>query len=233
VGEYFAERLDDMRTARRSIYVSTLVWLLNAFPKGEFTELRRFLKTYGGVKVSYTEGDEKDLIWELLLSSERCRDFRLINEYADYMRTLEPFSWFCTLTFSEPVAAEQADRCLARWIRKLSERIVGRRYRRKKVPGISWIRALEWQKRGVLHIHALLEHPGLSKVPLKAACDLWKGVCMKSGTSNRIEKYDPTRGACGYIGKDIFNDGDINFSEPITWMRRVDGIAKIVSKAGK
>lgn len=222
-----------MRSTKRSIYVSTLVWLLDDFPKGEFTKLRRFLETFEGEKVSYIEGDEGDSIWELLLlSSERCRNFRLLNEYADYLRSLEPYSWFCTLTFSESVAPEQADRCLARWARRLNERILGRRYRRRKIPGISWIRALERQKRGVLHIHALMEHPGLSEIPLKFACDLWSGICKKSGTS-KIEKYDPKRGACGYIGKDIFNDGDICFSEPITWMRRVDRIAKIVSKTSK
>jgi hypothetical protein len=79
------------------------------------------------------------------------------------------WDWFCTFTFrdkplqpGERVAvrprwhAEAADKLFRLWVGELNRSLYGRRWYLHPEAGVYWVRALEWQKREVLHYHALL-----------------------------------------------------------------------------
>jgi len=76
------------------------------------------------------------------------------------------WDWFATLTFRgsesrgvrgaqrdvHPEAAHKVFKC---WLNLVNRKVYGRRWYRK-CGGVTWVRAMEWQKRGVLHFHVLL-----------------------------------------------------------------------------
>ena len=66
------------------------------------------------------------------------------------------FQWFATLTFETRVHPEAA---LKRWrffTNQLNRSLYGRRWQKKEHGGIHWILGIEFQKRGVIHFHALM-----------------------------------------------------------------------------
>lgn len=74
--------------------------------------------------------------------------------------------WFCTFTFREYTHPEQADRRFRRLIYEMNRELYPYRVRvnhkgrehmdLKGQEGVYWMRAMEWQKRGVIHYHALI-----------------------------------------------------------------------------
>jgi hypothetical protein len=212
-----------MRRKKQYIYTATLKIILNELRDVISNDLLKRMETTTQRKVFYIQGDPRDEVWEAIkLAGTYWKYLELLDAYADFARSLEPFAWYSTLTFIDHVHPEQAKRCFIRWIRNLNESVVGRRYRERRIPGISWIMALERQQRGVFHFHVLLEHPHIDKITYERALDLWRNVCIKTGKVNRIERYDEGRGACAYLGKSILINGEINYSERITWSRRAD-----------
>lgn len=65
------------------------------------------------------------------------------------------WSWFATLTFREETHPEAADKRFRVWISKLNRATHGIRWS-KHGRGCYWARALEYQRRGVIHFHALI-----------------------------------------------------------------------------
>jgi len=65
------------------------------------------------------------------------------------------WQWFCTLTFRDVVHPESADKSFRYFTSKLNRQLYGPRWFRKAHGGIPWVRALEYQRRGVIHFHAL------------------------------------------------------------------------------
>lgn len=212
-----------MRRKKQYIYTSTLRIILNEIKDVVSDDLKKRIESTTQRKIFYIQGDPKDPVWEAVrLAGTFWKHLELFDAYADFIRSQEPFSWFCTLTFKDSVHPEQAMRCFIRWTRRLNVIVVGRRYQEKRIPGISWVMALEKQQRGVFHFHVLLEHPHIDKITYERALGLWRDVCIRTGKVNRIERYDAGRGACAYLGKSILTDGEIYFSERITWSRRLD-----------
>lgn len=211
-----------MKKEKKAIYVVTLKIILEEVKIPSFKRLRDRIKKISQRKLIYTQGDNLDEIWELLkLAGKEWKYIELFNEQADFLRTFEPYSWYSTLTFALDVHPERADRCWYRWVNKLNEVVVGRRYREKHIPGISWVRVTERQKRDVLHFHGLLEHPRIDKVSYDYAYQLWRRTSYYAGKMNKIKRYNSKLGACGYLAKYIMKYGEIDFSEKITWARRV------------
>lgn len=110
-----------------------------------------------------------------------------MSEYAQaWGRWLGDFRWTyaATLTSRRPMTPAAAAREMTRFLRDL-----GRRCRRR----VPWFYAMERTCAGQVHIHALLDADlGMSSV--KAA---WQ-----PGQS-KVEAFDPARGWCYYITKDI------------------------------
>jgi hypothetical protein len=66
-----------------------------------------------------------------------------------------PWQWFATLTFRDEVHPEAADKRFKHLISMGNREIYGPRWAKKR-KGIIWARAIETQRRGVIHMHALL-----------------------------------------------------------------------------
>lgn len=79
-----------------------------------------------------------------------------------------PWDWFVTFTFRDPVHPEAADKGFREWISRVSEC----RRRRVWFDGVAAVRALELQRRGVIHFHARLA--GVGKLSYRQARDAWR-----------------------------------------------------------
>lgn len=64
------------------------------------------------------------------------------------------WDWFVTVTFCDAVNPWVADKRFRLWIKQANREVYGRRWH-KNGEGTQWIRAAEYQRRGVLHFHAL------------------------------------------------------------------------------
>lgn len=130
----------------------------------------------------------------------RRRD-ELVNAYAEFIDLLGPWDWYATLTFREAVHPEQAVKRFQRWLRILNQEVYGRRFR-ERGQGCWWVRALEMQKRDVVHFHALLG--GVGNKPRRLHyMDVWSD---ENGYA-RIYPYDPLAGARYYCAKYVLKEG--------------------------
>lgn len=127
------------------------------------------------------------------------------------------FSWFATLTFRYPIHPESADKTFRLWVHKINRKIYGVRYYKRKGQGIRWIRALERQKRSVIHFHCLIAD--IPETWDKTTKDFrrlhWLDEWFKIGGIARIVAYDKRLGACFYLGKYVSKDGEIDYSDNI------------------
>jgi len=113
------------------------------------------------------------------------------------------WEWFATLTFRDTVHPESADKAFRYFTSKLNRQLYGPRWFKKAHGGIPWVRALEYQRRGVIHFHALFaDVEGASRV---SWMDEW---CEIAGIA-RIEAIKNRRAARRYITKYVLKDGNI------------------------
>jgi len=118
---------------------------------------------------------------------------RWLNSYA--------WSWYVTLTFREHIHPEQAVKRFREWTRRM-ERAAGE--------DVTWARALELQRRGVVHFHALL-YWRRAVLPYAIAGATWRNV---ADGRTKIERYNPERGAAAYLGKYIAKGGEVDYGGP-------------------
>lgn len=143
----------------------------------------------------------------------------LKRAYGEFLKELGErinFCWYATLTFREPVHPESAHKRFMRWIHKLNRKIYGVRYTKRK-QGVRWVRALEWQKRDVIHFHCLIaDIPEEWNPEFKDLRRLhWMDEWYKVNGIARIYPYDKNLGACFYLGKYISKGGEIDYSDNI------------------
>lgn len=120
----------------------------------------------------------------------------------DYERTGE---------YAKNVQYSHSTKIYNRWIRKLNTEIFGKRYREKN-QGLLHIYAIEYQKRGVAHLHSLIK--GVPQDTRRKTWEkVWEGMHPNNGFCN-IFPYDPKKGGCGYIGKYILKGGQVDISKP-------------------
>jgi len=157
------------------------------------------------------------------------------------IKRYEPYEWFVTLTFKDPVHKDVADRRFKRWIVQINNALYGGNFVKKK-KGVTWFKAMERQKRGVLHFHCLIGSPDMYRLKRKNFRLAWETNCglntskfrVDSGRfdkilaapnaldciSNgfaRIYPYDPSKGADYYCSKYVtkgFDNLDL-FVNPI------------------
>ena len=80
------------------------------------------------------------------------------------------WEWFATLTFREHTHPESAEKRFRMWVSELNRQVYGVRWSKRKASA-TWVRASEYQQRGVLHFHALLR--GVGEARRLAAMDRW------------------------------------------------------------
>ena len=141
------------------------------------------------------------------------------------IKKYEPYDWFVTLTFRDPVHIEVAEHRFKRWIRHINLALYGGNFVKKK-KGVTWFKAMERQKRGVLHFHCLIGSPDMYRLKRKDFNKLWETNCGLPTSKFRLDygrfdkilaepdsldwlsngfamihKYDPSKGADYYCSK--------------------------------
>ena len=145
----------------------------------------------------------------------------LYQAWINFIKSFEPFQWFVTLTFKEPRHPEACNKAFRRWIRHINQCLYGRRYRENK-KGVTWIKAIEYQKREVIHFHCLVGSPELYKLKRLEFMKLWEADCRNTqeiiNGYARISKYDHSRGAINYCSKYVLKGGEIDlYISPEQW----------------
>jgi len=162
------------------------------------------------------------------LSSKGFFKLDLQQAWMDFIKSFEPFQWYVTLTFKEPRHPESCDKAFYRWIRNINEYLYGRRYRENK-KGVTWIKAIEYQRREVMHFHCLVGSPELYKLKRLDFMKLWESDCMNTqeiiNGYARIFKYDHSRGAINYCSKYVLKGGEVDlFIAPDQWYLLSDNL---------
>jgi hypothetical protein len=130
---------------------------------------------------------------------------------ADYSTFLGPctFEWFCTFTFKDRIHPEAAEKAFRVWINKLNNHLYGRKWRNRAPDGVTWVRGLEWQKRGVIHYHVLLSG-ALGAVP-SIWSDVWH-LTMGMGFADIVPLKDNQEAVKAYVTKYVCKGGELDFS---------------------
>jgi hypothetical protein len=115
-----------------------------------------------------------------------------------------PWEWCGTLTFRQDVHPEAADKQFRRFVMQLNRVLYGHHWR-KRGRGIRWVRALEYQRRGVLHYHVLLA--GVSGLRPRDCAALWYA---RAGLA-KIELIRDTVAALRYFSKFVLQGGELAF----------------------
>jgi len=141
----------------------------------------------------------------------------LVDGWSRFIEKFSPYDLYVTLTFEQDTHPEQADRRYKRFVRKINQSLFGRRYREQE-KGIYWVRALELQRRQVIHFHALLGG-GAFKLNRIAMTELWKSE--KGNGHTWIERFDPLKGATRYLSKYVGKSkrGEIDWFIPYALKR--------------
>jgi len=165
----------------------------------------------------------------------------LQSAWLSLIKKYEPYDWFTTLTFRDPVHRDIADRRFKRWILHINRALYGGNFVKKK-KSVTWFKAMERQKRGVLHFHCLIGSPDMYRLKRFDYMELWKTNCglptskfrVDHGRFDKIQalpdsldviangfariyKYDPSKGADHYCSKYVtkgFDNIDV-FVNPI------------------
>lgn len=139
----------------------------------------------------------------------------LVDAYREFIARF-PMQWFATFTFTDKVHPERAVKLFRRLIRLLNRRLYGSHYERKGKAGVFYVLAWEYQKRGVLHFHALIgDVEDLNaRVRRLDFMDIWHGFGPPAGIA-RILPIDNQDGVRNYVCKYVAKGGQIDLSSSL------------------
>ena len=119
-----------------------------------------------------------------------------------------PWEWFVNLTFTIDVHPEAALKKFRLWASMLARSLYGPRW--SKNGGLYWVVAIEYQKRGVIHFHALVI--GQKTANKFSWMDRWHSMDEKTGFA-RIYDVNSVTGVSHYLSKYVPKDGQVFFSD--------------------
>jgi hypothetical protein len=174
-----------------------------------------------GSRRSYSENMRplSEIVAELELGQvPRTPSAALCEEWTEFLLRFT-FQWFVTFTFREEVHPERAIKCFRLWQNRLSLYLFGRDAERRG-RRVFYVVAHEYQKRGVLHFHALIGSdmqldqrikwdPALAPWSRLYWEEMWfelAGIC-------RIESIRIAEFASRYVSKYVAKGGQIDVSE--------------------
>lgn len=123
------------------------------------------------------------------------------------------WAWFATFTFKEAIHPEAADKKFRYWVSKVAESYLGKNWRTKPKREPQWVRGLEWQKRQVLHYHALVTNLPREYVEFAWRVffrQVWAG--LDNGGYGRIDACDGGAAVYAYLTKYVVKGGEIDVS---------------------
>lgn len=120
------------------------------------------------------------------------------------------FQWFATLTFENRVHPEAAMKRWRLFTNNLNRALYGRRWHKTDHGGVFWILGIEYQKRQVIHFHALMgAEQDLNQVARRLTwMDYWSEIAGFA----RIEAIRDNESALRYVTKYVVKDGEIELS---------------------
>lgn len=121
-----------------------------------------------------------------------------------------PWEWFVTLTFVEDIHPEAALKVMRVWLSILNRQIFGPRWFKKPPHGLYWVAAIEYQKRGILHLHLLVN--GVKDAHRFDSMRLWENLRGKNGFS-RVYPVESLKAVSHYLSKYVAKDGEIFLSD--------------------
>jgi hypothetical protein len=133
----------------------------------------------------------------------------LIDAYADLFSPY-PWEWFVTLTFVTSPHPESAWKKWRLFTSKMNRELYGPRWSKKAHGGVVWVACAEYQKRGSIHIHALMIHT--RSLRRLSYMDLWNDLDYSTGFA-RIEEVKDAQKSCRYLCKYVAKHGDLYFSD--------------------
>ncbi len=113
------------------------------------------------------------------------------------------------------VHPEAADKRFRTLISKLNRKLFGPRWSKQPNATVIWARGIEYQKRGVLHFHALI---GCQNINLDCYTDRrhWADEWNDMAGFARIEKIKSAKDAARYVTKYVTKGGQIDLSPNIS-----------------
>jgi hypothetical protein len=133
----------------------------------------------------------------------------LSEAWADFLGRW-PWDWFGTHTFRVETHPEAADKVFRVFVSKINRRLYGVRWNKHK-RGIRWVRALELQRRGVIHFHTLMGGAGLSELRRLEWMDLWNELAGYA----RITQPENSDAVRRYCAKYVIKGGEIDMGGPL------------------
>ncbi len=113
------------------------------------------------------------------------------------------WEWFATLTFRDQIHPEAADKRFRVLISIANRELYGPRWSKKRL-GIRWARALERQRRQVIHYHVLLS--GIGNLRRLTYMDRWKELAGFA----KIEPVKRGEAVRRYVSKYVIKGGEID-----------------------
>ena len=126
------------------------------------------------------------------------------------------WDWFATLTFALETHPEAAVKKFRLWIAEMNDMLFGKRWL-KHGDGVNWVRAIEYQRRGVIHFHALLGSAGLSELRRVFWAKRWRDIAGFA----RIEPIRSGRHVRRYVAKYVTKGGEVDIGGPLKTPSRV------------
>lgn len=209
-----------------------------SFPMGPAVRPRRWRQGPGAFKRNHTDPTIGAFpsgvqLWDEELDYKR----RVTAGWIEWIKRLDlmvgGFEWFSTWTFRKNTHPESAIKAFMRLQHIINRKGYGVKYWRDKRLGMSSIVALEYQKRGVLHLHTL--DGGTRDFRRMAAIDLWFSM---AGIA-RVYPFRRNGGAEAYVvkyilkgnpwtikgGGDLFILGPFTRGRDLDWLHREAGDA--------
>jgi hypothetical protein len=137
----------------------------------------------------------------------------MIGAWVEFLKDYE-WQWFATLTFKDAVHPEAAGKRFNYWTRLLDDSNGVPCKKSKTHPKrVRWARGLEWQKRDVLHFHAVMGNVP-TELDTSAYRDLWARTWLEIGRTGyaSIFPVEKVGGVVGYIAKYCAKGGEIDLS---------------------
>jgi len=127
------------------------------------------------------------------------------------------WQWYITHTFRESVHPERADKLWRLWCSKINRELYGPRWF-KKNKSVYWVRAIELQKRDVIHFHGLMS--GIDALNQFEWMENWlnlDGIGTGIGLTGisriyNIDKGESTDAVISYVSKYVSKGGEIDLS---------------------
>ena len=145
---------------------------------------------------------------ELKEAADRHPKRRLRLAWGDFVARW-PWEWFVSLTFTDDTHPERALKLFRVWVSKLNRQLYGPRWHKKEPYGVLSVVAVEFQKSGRVHLHALMA--GVGDARRLSWMDRWWDLDRLAG-SPRIYPVENREAVSTYVTKYVSKGGEIEFS---------------------